>query len=273
MRDARDGRFVLTLWTDDPLLAGRADAAGVDRIGLDLEVLGKEDRQKGLGTWISPHRPESLPKLRQSLRRAELFARVNPLGATTKAEVDRVVAEGVQVLMLPMVETVSEVARFVELVAGRAKVVALLETRAAAENAEGIVRTEGVDEVHVGINDLALSLGLRNRFRVLDSEHVARISECARSAGKRLGLGGLGRVDDQSLPIPSDLVYAQLVRLGATAALLSRTYLRRQATPDVLRADVSRTRRQLDRWRRASPAALESAHRRFQAAVAACEVW
>src|SRR6185436_12988331 len=47
--------LVLTLWTSDPQLAARADAAGVERIGVDLERLGKRDRQGGLGTWISEH--------------------------------------------------------------------------------------------------------------------------------------------------------------------------------------------------------------------------
>ena len=39
--------FRLTLWTADAALAARADAAGVDRIGVDLDRLGKAERQAG----------------------------------------------------------------------------------------------------------------------------------------------------------------------------------------------------------------------------------
>src|SRR5688572_17388105 len=61
--------FVLTLWTNDPAVARRADAAGVDRIGLDLETYGKAERQpKQLATWISPHREDQLPALRAAMK-------------------------------------------------------------------------------------------------------------------------------------------------------------------------------------------------------------
>ena len=39
--------FTLTLLTDDSVLAKSAYDAGVDRIGLDLERLGKAERQAG----------------------------------------------------------------------------------------------------------------------------------------------------------------------------------------------------------------------------------
>src|SRR5687768_18349093 len=76
---APDGHVVLTLWTGDPRLAARADAAGVDRIGVDLERLGKAERQRGLGTWISAHAEADLAALAPALTRAALFARVNPI--------------------------------------------------------------------------------------------------------------------------------------------------------------------------------------------------
>src|SRR5512139_1851864 len=95
--------FVLTLWTADAGLARRADAAGVERVGVDLERIGKADRQRGLGTWISPHRTEDLDALGAALERAELFARVNPLHPGSGREVAEVVGRGARVLMLPMV--------------------------------------------------------------------------------------------------------------------------------------------------------------------------
>ena len=39
--------FRLTLITNDPGLAAKADHIGINRIGLDLEQLGKAERQEG----------------------------------------------------------------------------------------------------------------------------------------------------------------------------------------------------------------------------------
>ena len=66
-------------WTDDVAEALAAEAAGVDRIGLDIERLGKAERQAGLASWISPHELSALPALRATLGRAQLFVRVNML--------------------------------------------------------------------------------------------------------------------------------------------------------------------------------------------------
>ena len=51
--------FVLTLLTNQPGLAARADEAGVQRVGLDLESRGKRERQDA-ANWISDHREAEL---------------------------------------------------------------------------------------------------------------------------------------------------------------------------------------------------------------------
>ncbi len=53
--------FILTLFTNDVELARRADEAGINRIGLDLERIGKAERQQHLKTWISDHEEHELP--------------------------------------------------------------------------------------------------------------------------------------------------------------------------------------------------------------------
>jgi hypothetical protein len=78
--------FVLTLWTSDPALAARADAAGIDRIGVDLERLGKAERQRGLGTWVSPHTLDDLARVGAT---AALIARAFPTAGDLGAEVAR----------------------------------------------------------------------------------------------------------------------------------------------------------------------------------------
>jgi citrate lyase beta subunit len=265
--------FVLTLWTDDPLLARAADAAGVDRIGVDLETQGKRERQAGLGTWISTHRTGALRELRSVLVRARLFARVNPLHDDTPGEVERLLDLGVGVLMLPMFNTAEEIARFSGIVDGRATVVPLLETARAAEDVARICGVPGLCEIHVGINDLALSLGMKNRFEVLDSELIERVSAAVRDAGLRFGIGGIGRVQDAGLPIPPDLIYAQHARLGARAALLSRAFIHPGTTAAELRAEVLASRARLAHWCTATEAELQEARRALRAAVERSAIW
>src|SRR5688572_32019850 len=225
---AQPAHYVLTLWTNDPALARRADAAGVDRIGLDLETYGKAERQpKTLATWISPHREEQLPALREAMPSANLFCRINPMiDPGAPQQINRLIEYGVQVLMLPMFTTPAEVQRFIDLVDGRAQCVLLMENKTAAERIEQIVAVAGVTELHVGINDLTLSLGRKNanRFEVLTSDLMKRVADAVLSAGHRFGVGGIGRAMHNEQVIPSDLIYAQYPRLGASAALIARSF-------------------------------------------------
>jgi hypothetical protein len=267
--------FKFTLWTNDPALAARADAAGVDRIGLDLETLGKHERQKGLATWISPHREDQLPALRKVITRNKLFCRTNPINPESKNEIGRLIGHGVQVLMLPMFSTPGEVEKFVRYVDGRAEVVLLLENREAADRVEEIVRVPGIDNVHIGLNDLTLSLKMSNRFAVMADPLMDRIAGAVLSAGIRFGVGGVGRVvtSDDKLPIPSDLIYAQYPRLRATAALISRAFFGGEPESIDLTAEVRKARQRLDWWHMQSPAALDKALMAFRERTSSCATW
>jgi hypothetical protein len=272
-RRPRPEDFVLTLWTDDPRLAARADTAGVDRIGIDLEQIGKAARQEGLGTWISPHRVEALPALAAATSRCRLFARTNPLHSGTGAEVDALVEAGAEVLMLPMFAGPDEVERFVALVDGRAEVVLLLELAEAAEAIDDVLAVDGVGEVHVGINDLSLDLGLPNRFLALAHPLTDHVAQRVRAAGARFGIGGIGRAGDAGLPIRSELIYAQYARLGATAALIARAFVGSQDEHVDLAAEVALARAELARWFTAPPEQLLEARDELVRAATARTRW
>jgi len=244
---------------------------GIQRIGVDLDRLGKVERQRGLGTWISPHREEDLGPLGGALKRAMLFARVDPLSRDSRRQVESVLAHGTQVLMLPMVTTADQAAEFVELVNGRARVVLLVERGEALERLDELVMVDGVDEIHIGLNDLALSLGLPNRWVILAGDALVDAGTCTRDAGLRFGLGGLGRAGDDRLPIPSDLIYAQYARTGAMAALVSRSF---HASSGVdLGAEIDRAARRLAFWRHAPADDLQSAHEEFSRRARALSSW
>lgn len=240
-------QFVLTLFTNDPLLAARADHAGIDRIGVDIESIGKDLRQGHLKTWISDHSEADLLCLRPAVQRGSLFARCNPIHPGSTEEIGRLLGSGVEVLMLPYFKTVLEAEKFIRLVDGRAYPVLLAETKEAAAVMPDLCRIDGVKEIHIGLNDMRLSLGWPSHFHVLVSDFLVRLCEPVLEAGLRLGVGGLGRAGDSSLPIPSDLVIAQFPRLGASASLVSRVFFNGTAHLD-LDHEIKALRSLLDQY-------------------------
>lgn len=238
-------QFVLTLFTNDPLLATRADTAGIDRIGIDMEHIGKGLRQGHLNTWISDHSEADALLLRPCIKRAALFARCNPIHPGSADEICRLLGSGVQVLMLPYFTSTLEAETFVRMVDGRATPVLLVETKESAAVISDLCRIDGVKEIHIGLNDMRLSLGWPSHFHVLVSDFLVRLCEPVLTAGIRLGVGGVGRAGDCNLPIPSDLVIAQLVRLGTTAALVSRVFFSGDVSLD-LDHEINALRRLLD---------------------------
>jgi 2-keto-3-deoxy-L-rhamnonate aldolase RhmA len=247
-------RFRLTLITADPRAAALADEAGVDRAGIDIELLGKVDRQAGHDTRLSRHGWDDLAAVARAVRRAAVFTRINPMHEGSAGEIETALGLGAGVLMLPNFRTADEVARFVELVRGRAVTVLLLELAPAVARVRAIVAVPGVDEVMLGLNDLHLQFGLANHFEMLVSPVVDMLAEEVRGAGLPLAIGGLAHPDDALLPVPPDLVYAQYPRLGATGAWVARSF-RAAGWPAGIRA----MRRRLDRWAQASPEEWERA--------------
>ncbi len=208
--------------TNNPEVAGIADANGVDRIWVDLETMGKEERQRGMNTVKSHHTMQDVSVIRGVLKKAQLLVRVNPLYDGTKAEVDEVITRGADIVMLPMFRTVDEAARFVDIVRGRAKVLLLLETVDAENNIETIVKVPGVDEIHIGLNDLHLEHRQNFLFEPLADGTVDKICAVIREAGIPYGFGGLAKLDGGLLP--GRMVLAEHYRLGSSMVILSRAF-------------------------------------------------
>ena len=259
--------FTLTLFTNDPELAARADAAGVNRIGPDLEIIGKRRRQGHLDTRISAHAIADISAIRPRVTRADLFVRTNPIHPGSTDEIEHIIAEGAEVVMLPMFTTPDEVATFLRLVRGRARTVLLLETAQAAARIDEIIALGGFDEMHIGLNDLYLSSGLRDQFEVLCSDILETVCAKLRAARIRFGMAGIGRAGDANLPIGSDLVYPHYPRLGASGAILSRVFFATHGDFDLAR-EVAGARARLDHFAALPAEVLASARAELRNAIA-----
>jgi 2-keto-3-deoxy-L-rhamnonate aldolase RhmA len=199
-----------------------ADLAGVDRVMVDLEILGKQERQGHLDTVISGHSLDDVAFVRSILSRSSLMVRVNPIHEGTAAEIDAVLARGAETVMLPMFMSVQEVETFVALINGRARVSLLLETAQALGRAEQILSVGGIDEVHFGLNDLHLALHLGFMFEVLAGGLVDHLAGVCTKRGLKFGFGGIARPGQGLLPAESILV--EHARLGSTQVILSRDF-------------------------------------------------
>lgn len=194
------------------------------RLWVDLERLGKTERQAGRNTFISTHALEDVGRVKSQLSRARLMVRVNPLNADSAAEVEAVIAQGADLIMLPMFEDAATLHAFAGLVAGRCPIVSLLETAGALDSLDEWIDTPGLWEVYMGLNDLHLSLGLRFMFEPLASGLVERVARAAQARGLRFGFGGIARLDEGMLL--GRAVLAEHLRLGSGAVILSRTFHR-----------------------------------------------
>lgn len=216
--------------TVDPDFVRRCDALGGMRLFVDLERLGKAERQAGRNTHISTHQIEDIGAVKRMLRQAQLMVRVNPLHEGSANEVEAVLAQGLtqgtgtdaDLLMLPMFTDAQSLREFAQIVDGRCPIVALLETAGALASIESWISTPGLHEVFVGLNDLHISLGMRFMFEPLANGIVDRVAAASSRRGLRFGFGGMARLNEGLLPGRD--VLAEHLRLGSQAVILSRSF-------------------------------------------------
>ncbi len=214
--------------TNNTEVAKIAQNAGVDRIFVDMEYIGKEERQKGMNTVKSNHTVEDVKRLRPVLSRSELLVRVNPIHNETdkwssaEQEIDEVVNAGADIIMLPMFKTASDVKRFVNAVGKRTKTMLLLETREAVDNLDDILKVDGIDEIHIGLNDLHLAYSLDFMFELLANGMVDKLCSKINTKIKQYGFGGIARIGYGILP--AEYIIKEHYRLGSKSAILSRSF-------------------------------------------------
>lgn len=214
--------------TNQPEIARIAESAGVDRIFVDMEFIGKDERQKGLDTVKSHHTAQDVAKVKRAVATTEVLVRVNPIHDklpdyySSKDEINSVIKAGADVIMLPYFKTVEEVKTFIQLVNGRARTMLLLETPEAVERVDEILTVDGIDEVHIGLNDLSIGYGRSFMFELLTDGTVEQLCFKFRKKGIPFGFGGIASIGKGALP--SEYIIKEHYRLGSTCVILSRSF-------------------------------------------------
>lgn len=209
--------------TSNPDIARIAQEAGVDRIFVDMEYIGKDERQPNMDTVKNHHTVEDVKNIRRVLDKSELLVRVNPINDNSKNEINGVINAGADVVMLPMWKTPQEVENFVKLVNGRATTMLLLETEEARLCLDDVLRLDGIDEIHIGLNDLHLSQGKHFLFELTTDGTLDEIATKIKAKGIPFGFGGVGRVFQGDM-LPAENILAEHYRLGSSMVILSRAF-------------------------------------------------
>lgn len=209
--------------TNNPQIARIAEKYSVDRIWVDLERIGKKERQGGMDTVQSTHSIEDIKSIRRAITgKAKLQVRVNPIHEHSLSEINAVIEYGADIIMLPFFSTVDEAQQFIEMVGGRARTCLLLETIGAEKCLDELLEIPGVDEIHIGLNDLHLQYHQKFMFELLANGKVEELCEKIRKKGIQYGFGGIAKLDEGMLPARH--IIAEHYRLGSSMAILSRSF-------------------------------------------------
>jgi len=200
------------------------DNSNVDRIFIDLEINGKQERQGHLDTVISNHSLEDVKKAKEVLKNTQLLVRVNPIYGNSANEISKSIQNGADIIMLPMFKTVAEVKIFIDYVDKKAKTCLLLETSEALARIDDILDIDGIDEIHIGLNDLHLSLGLDFMFELMGDGLIEYLANKIKAKNIPFGVGGVARMDEGMLM--GNIIIKEHVRLGSSMVILSRTFKR-----------------------------------------------
>ena len=214
--------------TNNPEIAKIAEEAGVDRIFVDMEYIGKAKRQGGMDTVQSHHTVEDIKRIREIIHKAEIIVRVNPIHeaseeyCSSETEINDVIEAGADIIMLPYFKTLEEVTCFLKIINKRTRTMLLVETPEAVDIIDDILNLEGIDEIHIGLNDLSLGYGRKFMFELLADGTVEKLCVKFKMKGIPYGFGGIASIGHGELP--AEDIIKEHYRLGSTCVILSRSF-------------------------------------------------
>jgi 2-keto-3-deoxy-L-rhamnonate aldolase RhmA len=259
--------------TNEPDMAEFAWNSGVNRIFVDMEWMGKYERQGFLDTHMALSTSDDVAAIRNRLPEAEIMTRINPVHSESYMEIDSSIEAGTDVIMLPMFKTADEVEKTIRLIDGRVRLCLLLETPEALTRIDDILEySAGIDEIHLGLNDLHLSMGLDFMFELLSGGMVEYAARKIQNHDIRFGFGGVARVGRKDA-VPAKLILGEHIRLHSEMVILSRAF--RMGINDVselkdkinLPNEIKRLDECLDGFRKSNDKQLEENRRKLVIAV------
>ena len=225
--------------TNKPAVARIAEEAGVDWIFVDMEFIGKDNRQGGLDTVQNHHTIEDIRRVKSAVSRAKVLVRVNPIHDalpnyfSSEDEVVAAIEAGADIVMLPFFHSVQEVQNFVQYIKTGCEHVGkifgkdvcsclLLETPEAAILLDEILNVDGVHMIHIGLNDLHLAMGMKFMFQLLTNGIVDQLAKKIKEKGIPFGVGGIASLHTGA--VPGTYILKEHYRLGSSMVIVGRSF-------------------------------------------------
>jgi len=208
--------------TNNPIIAKIAEMNGVDWIFVDLESIGKEQRQPNMDTVKSSHTISDILKVREVISKSKLLVRINSIYEGSTEEIDQVISAGADIIMLPYFKSLDEVRFFVNYVGNRAQKCLLLETQEAVNILDDILKCNGIDYIHIGLNDLHLEMKRKFMFELLSDGTIENIANKIKNSTIHYGFGGIAQLGCGDLP--AEYIIAEHYRLNSSMVILSRSF-------------------------------------------------
>lgn len=201
------------------------DRLGVDWIFIDLEKIGKKERQIGRDTVLSSHSVSDIRKIKKHLNYSKILVRCNPIWNNSAKEIEELNSiEGINMVMLPYFKKVNEVEEFLNyLDTSKIEPALLIETIEAVENLDKILKLFPFKYVHIGLNDLHIQRGTKSMFEPFTDGFISEIVSILNDNNQRFGIGGIGKIGSKLIPTPNCLINEH-VRLKSTGLILSRSF-------------------------------------------------
>lgn len=202
-------------------IASHAISCGADRIVIDLESRGKDIRQSG--KTQKPHALKDIIEVRRKLPGAFITVRINPIQYSgTSEEIKFLIDHGADQIMLPYFHQLGEAEMFLSLVNGKSSACLLVETVKSLALIQELISWKEADEFYLGLNDLAIELGLDFPFKTLSGGFIADAVTALNSSSSTFGFGGLAPID--SGLVNGSAILGELLRHQASTVFLSRDF-------------------------------------------------
>lgn len=212
--------------TNNIVEAKIVDNLDIDWIFIDLETMGKKDRQIGRDTVLSNHSITDISRIKNIIHNTKILVRCNPIGEWSKNEFDEIncLDAEIDMVMLPFFKTRDEVKIFIDLLdTSKIKPALLVETLDAIANLEEILKLFPFEYVHIGLNDLNIERGTVSMFEPFVDGLMSKVTSILRNNNQNFGIGGIGKIGSNIFPTPECLINEHL-RLKSNGVILSRSF-------------------------------------------------
>tara|TARA_B100000212_G_scaffold300080_1_gene245271 strand:- start:7269 stop:8105 length:837 start_codon:yes stop_codon:yes gene_type:complete len=188
---------------------------------VDLEIIGKYERQKSTNSFQSDHQIKDIISIMNKVNPSELGVRINPVGDHTEKEINECIDLGVTRIMLPMFKYPEQVDYVKKIIKGRVKFELLFETPESVKNVKDFC-LENIDYIHIGLNDLKIALHNYHMYELLVNNYLNYFTSYLKKNNFRYGIGGIGAIG--SIPFSPKYIFAANLIIGSQRLILSRAF-------------------------------------------------